>query len=124
MEKNYRKEFNFKDIEKKWQYRWGVDFYKPKGKGKNVWSYDDGRFLYEFRKSSDKKFKGKILPRISIKCDMKDPPIFIKDFLCDGEVLFDTKTGKIAVSTKNLKLKLFDIIDVRVTADAGEKNFI
>ena len=34
MEKNDRKEFNFRDIEKKWQYRWGADFYKPKGKGK------------------------------------------------------------------------------------------
>ncbi len=103
---------------------WFGAILSPKGMDKNFWTFDDGRFIYGFRKSPAKKYKGKKFPRISIKCDIKDPPFFMKNFLCNGEVLFDTKTGKIAVSTKNLKLKLFNLVDVRVTADAGEKDFI
>lgn len=95
--------------------------------GKKKWSYKDENFVYNFQTLPNKKFKGKNFPRISMKCKLKEISILsfpVNDFQCSGEVLFDTESGRIAVSKKKMKCKILNFIDVDLEMESGEKKFV
>jgi len=104
------------------------------------WTYDDGIFYYHFSNSKERNIGGRKLrrksarnsrsklPMIAIDAELNDE--FDKllkpfvDFKCNGEVLFDVKSGRIGVSRKNLHATLLNILDFDVRMKAGETHYL
>lgn len=91
--------------------------------GSNEWNHEDEIFVYRFRNSRPEVLRGKTFPKILVKCKAKNTSI-VSNFQCDGELMFDEITGRIAVSKKELACTLFGFMDVHLEIRVGNPEYL
>lgn len=92
--------------------------------GSREWAYvdelsKDVKIIYNFSKSNGKngiKIRGNLLNGNGF-----NP---VTDFQCNGDVLFDRKNGRIALSQKNLKASVMNIFELDIRMKSGEQQFL
>lgn len=93
-------------------------------RGSSEWAYvdevnKDMKIIYNFCRSKGRsgvKISGSLLNGSSFSP--------ITDFRCNGEVLFDRKNGRIAVSQKSLRASVMDIFDLDVDMKSGQQRYL